>query len=82
MIEVKDFEERYDLYDEHGNFIDRITDYLQWLDVRCQIKEQDKVAHYLMTKDGVKIEINRDGNYDWETHEPYSIVVDMLMKLL
>ena len=73
MIEVRDciydekgnYLEYYDLYAAHGNFVDRIWNMIMFLDVSVQIREKQKVGFYLLDKNGYRIDIDSDGNYDW-----------------
>jgi len=73
MIEVRDciydekgnYLEYYDLYDAHGDLVDRIWNIIMFLDVQVQIREKQEVGYYLLDKDGYRIDIDSDGNYDW-----------------
>ena len=73
MIEVRDcvydekgnYLEYYDLYDAHGDLVDRIWNIIMFLDVSVQIREKQKVGFYLLDKNGYRIDIDSDGNYDW-----------------
>lgn len=83
MINFPDIhEEWYEFYDPHGNYIDRIEDYIQWLDIRVQIKEQGLRGYYIVSREGIKCDIDSKGNWELDKLDPYSIVVDLLMKLI
>lgn len=86
IVNVIDFpdihEEWYELYDPHGNYIDRIEDYIQWLEIRVQIKEKVLRGYYIVSCKGIKCEIDHLGNWELDKLDPYSVVVDLLMKLI
>lgn len=90
MIEVNDciydengnYIEWYDLYDSHGNYIDRIWNILMLLDVRVQIREQQLSGYYLINKDGIRIDIDCNGKYDWVQHSPFNGLDQLLTRLL
>lgn len=83
MINFPDIhEEWYEFYDPHGNYIDRIEDYIQWLDIRVQIKEQGLRGYYIVSRNGTQCEIDHLGNWELDKLDPYNIVTDLLMKLI
>lgn len=83
MINFPDIhEEWYEFYDPDGNYIDRIEDYIQWLEILVQIKNQELSGYYMMSKDGIKIDIDSKGQWDYSKRDPYKIVTDLLMKLI
>lgn len=83
MINFPDIhDEWYEFYDPHGNYIDRIEDYIQWLHVLVQIKEQNLNGYYIVSREGVKMEINDKARYDYKILDPYAIVGDLCFKIL
>lgn len=82
MINFPDIhEEWYEFYDPHGNYIDRIEDYIQWLEIRVQIREKKLKGYYIIDKRGVKARIDSKGSCEWDILNPFSIVSDLLDKL-
>lgn len=82
MIEIDFHTEWYELYDGYDNYIDRIEDYFQWLSVRVQIKEQKLTGYYIKSRTGVFARIDKNGNWETEKLDPYSVITDLLMKLI
>jgi len=90
MIELRDciydekgnYLEYYDLYDAHGDLVDRIWNYQQWLDVRVQIKENKDVGYYIVDKNGVQARIDSKGKWEFDKLDPYSVINNLLMRLI
>lgn len=90
MLDVKDciynekgdYLEYYDLYDAHGNLVDRIWNIIMFLDVRVQIREKQEVGYYLLDKDGYRIDIDQNGKYDWKVYKPFGQLDELLTRLL
>lgn len=82
MINFPDIhEEWYEFYDPHGNYIDRIKDYIQWLEVRAQIRDKELTGYYIVSREGIKLDIDKNGRFDPIILRPYSIVLTLTSKL-
>jgi len=90
MIEVRDciydekgnYLEYYDLYDAHGDLVDRIWNIMMFLDIRVQIREKQETGYYLIDKDGYRIDIDQNGKYDWKLYKPFGQLDELLTRLL
>jgi len=90
MLEIRDciydekgnYLEYYDLYDAHGDLIDRIWNIIMFLDVRVQIREKKLSGYYLIDKDGYRIDIDQYGKYDWNMYKPFGQLDELLTRLL
>lgn len=65
MIEIRNIkEESISLYDKFENYLGEVENYLQFSDIRNQIKKKNLHGYYFVKKDKTKIEIDNNGYYD------------------